>query len=58
MNPDIRKKKKTLIEKKTKQKKEPNSALRHVRTDFWSMISEERLNYFMTDVPLIKKPVH
>ena len=41
--------KKTLIEKK-----KANSALRHVGTDFQSMIGEERLNSFMTDVLIIK----
>ena len=40
---------KTQIEKKAK---------RHVRTDFQSMMGEERLNSFMAEVPIIKKPVH
>ena len=48
---------KTLIEKK-KKKKKVNSALRDVRTDFRSMMGEERLNSFMADVLIIKKPVH
>ena len=46
---------KILIEKK---KKEADSALRHVKTDFRSMMNEERFNSFMTDVLIIKKPVH
>ena len=50
MNHDIREKK-TLIEKK----KKANSALRHVRTDFRSMMSEGRFNSFMMDVFIIKK---
>ena len=54
MNHDIREKK-TLIEKKTKQ---ANPALQHVRTDFRSRMSEERLNSFMTDPFIIKKRVH
>ena len=39
-----------------KETKKANSALRHVRTDFRSMMSEERLNSFMTDV-LITSPL-
>ena len=56
MNHDIHEKK-TLVEKKTKK---ANSALRHVRTDFRSMMSEEeeRLNSFMTNVLIIKKPAY
>ena len=46
---------KTLIEGKTKK---ANSALRHVRTGFESVIREERPNSFMTDVLIIKEPVH
>ena len=30
-----------------------NSALEHVRTDFRCMTGEERLESFMTDVPII-----
>ena len=45
--------KKALIEKKKKEKK-ADSALQHIRTDFWSMMSEERLNSFMLDVLIIK----
>ena len=30
-----------------------NSALQHVRTNFWSMMSEERLDSFMAEVPII-----
>ena len=41
-----------------KQNKKVNSALWHVRTDFQSMMGEERLNSFMAEVPIIKKPVH
>ena len=41
--------------KKTKTKK-ANSTLRHVRTGFRSMISEGRLNSFMLDFFIIKKP--
>ena len=37
-----------------KKKEEANSALQHVRTDFRSMMSEERLNSFTTDA-FIKK---
>ena len=48
--------KKTLI--KRKQTKKANSSLRHVRTDYRSMMSEERLNSFMADVLIIKKLVH
>ena len=55
MNHDIHEKK-TLVEKE--QTKKANSALRHVRTDFRGMMSEERLNSFMTDVLIAKKPVH
>ena len=63
MNYDIREKKKTLIEKnkKTKKKetkKKANSASQHVKTDFRSAMSEERLNSFMTDVLIIKRSVH
>ena len=39
-------------------RKKANSAIRRVRTDFWSMMSKERLNSFMADVIIIKKPVH
>ena len=38
-----------------KNKKKTNSALRHVRTGFRSMMSEGRLNSFMKDVFIIKK---
>ena len=55
MNHDIREKK---TPDKKKKKKNADSALRHVRTDFRSVMSEERLNSFMTDVFIIKKPVH
>ena len=44
--------------KEKNQTKKANSVLRHVRTDFWSMMSEETLNSFMTDVLIIKTPVH
>ena len=43
---------------KKKKKKEADSTLRHVRTDFQSMMSEEHVNSFMADVLIIKKPVH
>ena len=45
MNQDIREKN---SDRKKKTKK-ANSDLRHVRTDIRSMMSEERLNSFMTD---------
>ena len=54
MNHDIREKRTPDRQKK----KEANSALRHIRTGFRSMMSEERLNSFMTDVLIIKKPAH
>ena len=54
MNQDIREKN---SDRKKKTKK-ANSDLRHVRTDIRSMMSEERLNSFMMDVLIIKKPVH
>ena len=43
------------VQKTTNQ---TNSALRHVRTDFWSMMNEECLNSFMTEALIIEKPVH
>ena len=49
------KKKKKAKQSKNKTKK-ANSALRHVRTYFRSMMSEGHLNSFMTDVFIIKKP--
>ena len=52
VNHDIREKNPLI------KKKEANSALRHVRTHFRSMMSEERLNSFMTDILIIKKTVH
>ena len=51
VNHDIR-------EKKKKETKKTTSALRHARTDFRSMMSEERLNLFIMDVHIRKKPVH
>ena len=49
------KKNKKAKQSKNKTKK-ANSALRHVRTYFRSMMSEGHLNSFMTDVFIIKKP--
>ena len=43
------------VQKTTNQ---ANSALRHVRTDFRSMMNEECLNSFMTEALIIEKPVH
>ena len=47
-----------IREKKTVRKKKANSALRHVRTNFQSMMSEERLNSFMTEILTMQKPVY
>ena len=41
------------MQKKKRKQKKGNSALQLVRTDFWSMMSEERLNSVMTEVPII-----
>ena len=49
--------KKTLIEKE-KKKRKANSALQHAGTEFWSMMSEERLDSLMMDLLIIKKPAH
>ena len=38
-----------------KKKKKVNSALQLVKTDFWSMMGEERRNSFMAEIPIIKK---
>ena len=57
MNHDIREKKNSDEKKQKKtNRKKPYSTLRHVGTDFRSMMSEVRLNSFMTDIFIIKKP--
>ena len=43
-----------FVKKTLTEIKKANSALRHVRTDLRSMVSEGRLNSFMTDVLIIK----
>ena len=41
-----------------KKIKKAKPALQHLRKDFRNMMGEERLNSFMTQVPIIYKPVH
>ena len=51
--PDRKKKK-----KKKKKTEKANYALQNVIIDFRCMIDEERLDSFMTEVPIKQKPVH
>ena len=44
--------------KEKPDKKEMNYALQHVRIDSQCMVDEGRLENFMTEVPIIQKPVN
>ena len=41
-----------------KKTKKANYSLQHVRRDFWFMMDEELLDSFITEVPIMQKPVH
>ena len=44
-------------DRKKRNKKKANYALQHVRSGSRCMVDEERLESFMTEVPIIQKPV-
>ena len=46
-----------IRERKTRQEKKANYALQHVRTDSSYMVDQESLEFFMTHVLILQKPV-